>query len=264
MLKNLKKKFKVIENKIQTEGWVNLSSCYSKILTDKIRKQLFNKIKFYKDIQDKNNLKGASNNTMHHILLVCPITHKLLNPNPIHKFLEYYFEGKYILNTMGATFVKKDEKVYTQKIHRDVRSFSNNKKIMLIAIILLDDSNEKNGATWILSGNFKTKSKPTKKYFYNNADRIIGKKGDVILFNGNLWHASGKNITQNPRVIVTAAFTRPYIKQGLDYPRALGLKHKEKLDDNFKQILGYNAMTPNNLDEFYKPKHLRFYKSDQG
>ena len=100
---------------------------------------------------------------------------------------------------MGATFVKKDEKVYTQKIHRDVRSFSNNKKIMLIAIILLDDSNEKNGATWILSGNFKTKSKPTKKYFYNNADRINGKKGDVILFNGNLWHASGKNITQNPR-----------------------------------------------------------------
>ena len=77
---------------------------------------------------------------------------------------------------MGATFVKKDEKVYTQKIHRDVRSFSNNKKIMLIAIILLDDSNEKNGATWILSGNFKTKSKPTKKYFYNNADRINGKK----------------------------------------------------------------------------------------
>ena len=42
------------------------------------------------------------------------------------------FEGKYILNTMGLSKVPiKDKTVYTQNIHRDVRSFTGSSKLEL-------------------------------------------------------------------------------------------------------------------------------------
>ena len=256
--------FKIKEKEILVNGWTVFKNCYKKKVIKEIRSELINKEAKYLWLQRKNNLGDEAKNTMHHIALISPKSLQLINPNPLHKFLEYYFESKYILNTMGTTLVRKAKKVYTQKVHRDVRSFSNQEKIMLIAIILLDDSTLNNGSTWILKGSANLKKKPTDNFFFKNGTRVLGKKGDVIVFDGNVWHASGINTTSNARAIVTAAFTKPYIKQGLDYPRALGLDYQHSITNELKQILGYNSMTPNNIDEFYKPKHLRFYQSDQG
>jgi ectoine hydroxylase-related dioxygenase (phytanoyl-CoA dioxygenase family) len=252
------------EKEILDNGWTVFRNAYQKKLINEIRSEILNQEEKYLKLQRNNNLKDEAKNTMHHIALMAPSSIKLIDPNPIHKFLQYYFESKYILNTMGTTMVRKANKVYTQKVHRDVRSFSNQKKIMLIAIMLLDDSTLKNGATWILKGSAKLNKKPDDKYFFDNGTRVLGKKGDIILFDGNVWHASGINITSKPRVIVTAAFTKPYIKQGLDYPRAFGLDYRHSISDQLKQTLGYNAMTPSNIDEFYKPKDLRCYQTDQG
>ena len=259
-----KKYFKKLEKKIQSDGWVVFKNCYKKKIIDDIRSDLFSKVKLYKTIQDYNNLAGASNNAQHHIILTSNKSMKLIDPNPLHKFLEFYFDGRYILNTMGSTFVKPKEKVYTQNIHRDVRSFYDANKMMVLAIFLLDDSTEKNGATWIMPGSNKLKSKPSAKEFYKNSIRILGKKGDIILFDGNFWHSSGENITNRSRVIVSAAFTKPYIKQQIDYPRAFGFDFQHRISKELKQILGFNAMTPSSIEEYYKPKNLRFYQSDQG
>ena len=90
-----------------------LKIAIKKKIIDDIRSDLFSKVKLYKTIQDYNNLAGASNNAQHHIILTSNKSMKLIDPNPLHKFLEFYFDGRYILNTMGSTFVKPKEKVYT-------------------------------------------------------------------------------------------------------------------------------------------------------
>jgi ectoine hydroxylase-related dioxygenase (phytanoyl-CoA dioxygenase family) len=84
----------------------------------------------------------------------------------------------------------------------------------------------------------------------------------VVVFNSNLWHAAGANTTSTARRALTIAFTKPFIKQQLDYPRALGYERQD-FSPTVRQLLGYNARVPASLDEWYQPPEKRMYKSDQ-
>ena len=108
----------------------------------------------------------------------------------VDEFLTQYFEGPYILNTMGVSRITKDSKTYTQNIHRDIRSFTGANKLWINTLIMLDDSTEENGATWLLEGSQNRADKPTEEEFYKKAIRATGKIGDVLFFDGNLWHAA--------------------------------------------------------------------------
>ena len=55
-----------------------------------------------------------------------------------------------------------------------------------------------------------------------------------------------------------------YIKQQFDYPRFLGYDFGSTLDNDVKQIIGYNARVPASLEEYYVPKEHRMYQADQG
>jgi len=84
------------------------------------------------------------------------------------------------------------------------------------------------------------------------------------MFDSNLWHAAGINRSDRPRRALTLAFTRPFMKQQLDYPRALGYARREALSPTLRQLLGYNARVPASLDEWYQPPDKRLYKREQG
>ena len=53
-----------------------------------------------------------------------------------------------------------------------------------------------------------TSEKPNDKYFKSNAIRVEGKAGDVLLFDGNLWHRSGKNNTNQFSKPISADYFR--------------------------------------------------------
>ncbi len=85
-----------------------------------------------------------------------------------------------------------------------------------------------------------------------------------MVFDSNLWHAAGVNCTDRPRRALTLAFTRPFVKQQLDYPRALGYERGASFSPGLRQLLGYNARVPASLEEWYQPPDRRMYKRDQG
>jgi ectoine hydroxylase-related dioxygenase (phytanoyl-CoA dioxygenase family) len=148
-------------------------------------------------------------------------------------------------------------------IHRDIRTFYN-VPMMMNMLVMLDDFTLENGATYLLSASHLKDEKPSEDHFYKYAERATGKKQSILLFDSLLWHAAGINHTDNPRRALTLAFTRPFQKQQLDYPRLLGYELIETLNENLKQVLGYNSRVPTNLDEWYQPPHKRFYKPGQG
>lgn len=254
--------YQAMFNELDDTGFIKVENVYSSEQIDAVKAE-YDKVKpIFTQIQ--NDAGVDSKNATHHTILMCPKMLQLLDPNPLNGFLEYYFNGKYILYTMGASSkMPKGEYVYTQKIHREFYTFTFGQRLMLNTLIMLDDADENSGATWMLSGSHKQQATPDKTFFYNNAVRACGKKGDVIIFDANIWHAAGINETDRPVEIITPLFTKPFIKQALNYPRAFGLDFQYQISDELKQTLGYNAITPETIQEFYKPEEKRFYKRNQ-
>ncbi len=131
-------------------------------------------------------------------------------------------------------------------------------------LIMLDDFTLENGATWFLDGSNQKDTRPEEEYFYEHASRAVGKAGDIILFDSLVWHAAGLNMTDKVRRALTLTFSRPFMKQQLDYPRLLGFYNGNDFPEEVRQVLGYNSRVPTNLDEWYQPVENRFYKTSQG
>jgi len=249
---------------LDEKGFVVISDVYSSNDIDAVKKEYHNVKKKFSKIQNEAGVGKETINTSHHTILMCTEMLKLLDPNPLQSFLEYYFNGKFILYTMGASSkMPNGEYVYTQKIHREFYTFTFGQRLMLNTLILLDDATEDAAATWFLEGSHKKTNNPDKEFFFKNAVRAIAKKGDVIIFDANIWHAAGINKTQKPVEIITPLYTKPFIKQAMNYPRAFGLDFKHQISAELQQTLGYNAIVPETIQEFYKPEESRFYKRDQ-
>lgn len=84
------------------------------------------------------------------------------------------------------------------------------------------------------------------------------------MFNSNVWHAGGSNTTEHLRRSVTPMFSKPFMKQQFDYPRALGYDRGPAFSEQLRQVIGYNARVPATLDEWYQPPAKRMYHSNQG
>ena len=213
-------------------------------------------------------IKGMNSNSFEvcfHTITQLESHLNLFEENILSDYLYFYFEGSFILNTMSISELIPNSNIYTKNIHRDIRSFQGASKLWMQAIFLLTDSTKYNGSTWMLPKNKNIIDKPSTQYFNKNSIQVKGSKGDVILFDPNLWHCSGSNNTKNSRIIMTPVFSKPFIKQQFDYSSYFGLSFPKCNSKYLAQILGYNSKTPSSLFDWYqKYPNQRFYKPSQG
>ncbi|MEJ5961941.1 phytanoyl-CoA dioxygenase family protein [Pedobacter immunditicola] len=245
-------------------GWIIYENALEDEFIDQINESLKEAYIIRRDIQIKNGIGANMNGTLHHLVDKNSFSLKFLEQKFCDFEIKDFLKGNYILNSLGAVINMKDEKPYVQNIHRDIRSYTGDFKLMIQMMVVLDNFTEENGATYFLSGSHKQEQKPDEKYFYEYSDRAIANKGSIILFDANLWHAAGKNYTDHQRRALTMAFTRPFFKQQMDYPRLLGYELKEELNDDLRQIIGYNSRLPATLHEYYQPIEKRMYQPNQG
>jgi len=249
---------------IDNYGWIAYENAVDIPFIDEIADSLAASYEMRRKIQVKNGIAAVMNGTLHHLVEKDTFTLKFLEKKYCAAQIRHFLQGNYILNSLGAVINLKGDMPYVQNIHRDIRSFTGDYKVMIQMMVILDDFTLENGATYFLSGSHKQEERPTDEYFYKNADRAVVKKGSIILFDSNVWHATGKNNTDEKRRTLTMAFTRPFFKPQLDYPRSLGYEFGESLGEDLRQVLGYNARVPENLNEYYQPVEKRMYQPGQG
>ena len=220
---------------------------------------------YHRNIQLNKGMNSHSFEVCFHTITQLDSHLDLFEENILSDFLYSYFEGKFILNTMSISELLPNSNIYTKNIHRDIRSFQGASKLWMQAIFLLTNSTKNNGSTWLLPKNKNTVEKPSTEYFNKHSIQVKGKKGDVILFDPNLWHCSGNNNTKASRIIMTPVFSKPFIKQQFDYSNYFGISFPKSNSKYISQLLGYNSQTPSSLFDWYQksPNH-RFYKPNQG
>ncbi len=251
-------------NAMDNYGWV----VYENVLSEDFVNEIINSLDYAyyvrRQIQIENGIDANMEGTLHHLIDRGNFAMKFLQQMYCDKEMKYFFSGNYLVNAFGGVMNSKGNRPYVQNIHRDIRTFTGGLKMMIQMIVLLDDFTEENGATYLLTGSHRQDVKPEAEEFYQKADRAIAKRGSILLFDSNLWHAAGVNNTDTQRRVLTLSFTKPYMKQQLDYPRFLGYEYGDALGEDLRQILGYNARVPANLHEFYQPPHKRMYQPGQG
>jgi len=150
------------------------------------------------------------------------------------------------------------------KYHKDfAKDFLSSKTLSLNTFVAIDDFTIENGGTYVVPGTHNFIEKPSEEYIEANKVQITCPKGTVIFFDSTLWHAGGQNNSKDIRRAVNMQWTKPFIKQQLDYPVIMdGKIFKES---KLGQKLGMWTIPPKSVSEYRvtDPK-LRTYRGGQG
>jgi ectoine hydroxylase-related dioxygenase (phytanoyl-CoA dioxygenase family) len=247
--------YTIIKNLID-DNWLNV-----------LKKSIDDAFLEHKKTQLKNNNDIQTDGVALHVLLSNPIFIDFLEhlrQKNLFKFLqENFFGSNCIINSFSALDNLPNQPNFSAIVHRDLRFYSGEFPIMVNCLLMVDDFTVENGGTYLLPYSHLDKRKPSDEEFFKNSIQAIGKKGDMLIFNSNVWHSSAPNMTQDHRRAIPITVSKSFMKQLLDYPRAIGYDKIDEFNLELQQLLGYHSRVPSSLDEWYQPEQNRFYKKNQ-
>ncbi len=161
---------------------------------------------------------------------------------------------------------KKEEtpQVFQNRFHWDFPRYLNGYLASINTYFAIDAFRGENGATFVVPGSHQKPEAPDLAYMEQAAIPVECPAGSMIVFDSTLWHAAGENTSGADRLGINHQFTRSYIKQQIDYVRALGEGAILSLPPRSQQLLGYYTRVVTSLDEYYQPEEKRLYRRGQG
>lgn len=154
--------------------------------------------------------------------------------------------------------------VFQGRFHMDFPRVLNGYLASINVMFAIDPFTAFNGATLVVPGTHQQPSPPDHDYLRAHAVPVDCPAGAMIVFDSTLWHASGSNISGQDRLSVNHQFTRSYVKQQIDYVRALGDATVLRQGARTQQLLGWYSRVPTSLEEYYRPEAERLYRKYQG
>ena len=154
--------------------------------------------------------------------------------------------------------------VFQNRYHMDFPRILNGYVASINVMLAVDEFRADNGATIVLPGSHQQVTPPDLEKLEATAQAIACPAGSMLVFDSTLFHAAGPNTSGADRLAINHQFTRSYIKQQIDYVRALGDERVLAQPPRTQQLLGWYTRVVSGLDEYYQPAEKRLYRSGQG
>jgi len=154
--------------------------------------------------------------------------------------------------------------VFQNRFHQDFPRILNGYMASVNTMFAIDQFTKENGGTLLVPGTHQQAQAPDLDYLNANAIAVQCPAGSMIVFDSTLWHAAGANESGKDRLAINHQFTRSYIKQQIDYVRALGAEIVLSQQSRTQQLLGWYTRVVTSLDEYYKSEQERLYRRGQG
>lgn len=113
--------------------------------------------------------------------------------------------------------------------------------------IVLEDQSPETGCTLVVPGSHRS-DEYAHPDAMSQAIPLETHAGDIVIWDGRLWHGALGNKTNQSRWSVIATFVRWWMKHNFDVPGMLPQSIYDLLDEDEKTMLGYCSMPPR--DEF--------------
>lgn len=253
------------KEELSDQGYIILSNYFEKDFVDRLIRDLDQWMTISDNIRKRNGLGDVMAGVAHQILGRDDSMADLIRMLPWDSTLKDYFHGPYILNSLsGVKNIPNDQNAYehVRTFHRDVRTYSGKFKLMINVLIMLEDFTVANGATEVIPGSHNNKNRPEQSELEQNAKTLLGSAGTAVLFDSNVWHCAAPSIDQSPRRAVTITYSRPFMKQQIDFCKLVGPDFSP--NPEVMQVIGFRSRVPESHSDWYQPSQDRFYHSDQG
>ena len=154
--------------------------------------------------------------------------------------------------------------IFQTTFHQDFPRVLNGYLASINIMFAIDEFSTATGATLVVPGTHQMTTPPAEEYLRKNAIPMECPAGSMVVFDSTLWHAAGANTSGRDRLAINHQFTRSYIKQQIDYVRALGDETVVAQPPRTQQLLGWYTRVVTSLDEYYRPEAERLYRKGQG
>jgi len=155
-------------------------------------------------------------------------------------------------------------KVFQNRYHMDFPRVLNGYLASINVMLAIDEFRPDNGATIVIPGSHQRLAPPDLEKLEYAATPANCPAGSMLVFDSTLFHAAGPNTSGKDRLAINHQFTRSWIKQQVDYVRALGDERVQAQTERTAQLLGWYTRVVTGLDEYYQPPDKRLYRSGQG
>ena len=155
-------------------------------------------------------------------------------------------------------------KVFQNRYHMDFPRNLNGYFMSVNVMLAIDEFRPDNGATIVLPGTHQKVVASQLDKLEHTAMPATCPAGSMLVFDSTLYHAAGPNTSGADRLAINNQLTRSYVKQQIDYVRALGDDVVLAQPDRTQQLLGWYTRVVSSLDEYYQPADKRLYRSGQG
>jgi ectoine hydroxylase-related dioxygenase (phytanoyl-CoA dioxygenase family) len=155
-------------------------------------------------------------------------------------------------------------KVFQNRYHMDFPRVLNGYVTSINVMLAIDEFRADNGATIAIPGSHQKAEAPRLDQLEHLAVPATCPAGSMLVFDSTLFHAAGPNTSGADRLAINHQFTRSWIKQQIDYVRAIGDERVLAQPARTQQLLGWYTRVVSSLDEYYQPAEKRLYRSGQG
>ena len=157
-----------------------------------------------------------------------------------------------------------DGATFQQTFHRDFPRYLGGYVASVNVLLTFDEFTARNGGTLVVPGSHQRPDAPDTDYMREASVALECGAGSMVLFDSTLWHAAGVNRAESDRLAINHQFTRSWIKQQIDYVRALGDHVVLAQPPRTQQLLGWYTRVVTSHDEYYRPAEERLYRGGQG
>ena len=154
--------------------------------------------------------------------------------------------------------------IFQNSFHQDFPRVLNGYVASINIMFAIDEFTAETGATQVVPGTHQKMTRPDQQYLADNAVPMECPAGSMFVFDSTLWHAAGANTSGRDRLAINHQFTRSYIKQQIDYVRALGDRSVLEQKPRTQQLLGWYTRVVTSVEEYYRAEHERLYRKGQG
>ena len=147
-------------------------------------------------------------------------------------------------NFLMRSLIGRSSGAATLPLHLDSFIPSSGRYCMACQVaVVLEDQTPETGCTLVVPGSHRADAYADQEAMAR-AIPLVTRSGDLVIWDGRLWHGALGNQTPRSRWSLIATFARWWIKQNFDMTGTLPQALYEAFDDDEKAVLGYCSRPP--------------------